>query len=331
MTLAANETYDRSLPSPDARAACATAVNVPIMRAGILAQEFCRTVSHAKVEAIFERCFYLRHRDKFVCFGEPDIGNGPLTLAGNLRLSNEKFRPGLSAAVCDRHILIGDSIRLTLDHTKSWRPPPWPACPLPRALSETCATLAQCAAIEAPHESLARCVSGRRETSRYQPPLARIAAPRIAIFERWLSGALDARAIPAIACREAIQGLIGLGPGLTPSGDDFLVGTLASLEAIGERKAHAALARAITGIAGALTAPLSACFLRAAAAAHFGEDLHLAVSSALTGDADTAIKTAGTIGHSSGWDMMAGIVTTLRIAAAARLGTRPAAQAVAFS
>ena len=143
---------------------------------------------------------------------------------------------------------------------------------------------------------------------------------------------LDAGATPAIGDREAVRGLIGLGPGLTPSGDDFLVGALALLDAIGERDAHAALARAIIDAAWRdATTPLSACFLRAAAAGHVGEALHRAVSSVITGDVDAAVAAIEKIGHSSGWDMMAGIMTTLRIAAAARPETPAPAHAFAFS
>ena len=114
---------------------------------------------------------------------------------------------------------------------------------------------------------------------------------------------------------DAVRGLIGLGPGLTPSGDDFLVGALALLDCVGERDAHAALARAVIAALPGSTSPLSACFLRAAAAAHVGETLHRAVSSVIAGDAGAAIAAVETIGHSSGWDMMAGITTALRVAA----------------
>jgi hypothetical protein len=109
--------------------------------------------------------------------------------------------------------------------------------------------------------------------------------------------------------------LLGLGPGLTPSGDDFLVGALALLDCIGERDAHAALGRAIIDALPGATSALSACFLRAAAAGHIGEALHCAVSSVIAGDVDAAIAAVETIGHSSGWDMMAGVTTTLRVAA----------------
>jgi hypothetical protein len=198
-------------------------------------------------------------------------------------------------------------------------------------LVESCAALTQRAAIDAPEEGLARNISGVPETSGRQPPLARVARPRIAIFERWLSGVLDGRHARVRAPEEAFQGLIGLGPGLTPSGDDFFVGALALLDAIGERDAHAALACAIIDALPGSTAPLSACFLRAATAAHVGEALHRAVSSLITGDVDAAIAAVEDIGHSSGWDMMAGVTTTLWVAAAVRLGPPPTVQAFALS
>lgn len=332
MTLDDNGTQDRGLSTHDLRAAGSPDVVIPILRAGVLAQEFCRSISLANVEAVFERCFYLRCGDAFICVGEPDIGNGPLTLIGNIApLSGLNFRLGQSAAICERHITIDNSVRFTLDQTESWRSSPWPACPSPAQLIDTCAALARRVAADAPEEGLAHHVSGVPETSGRQPPLARIARRRIVIFERWLSKVLDARHARVMAFEEAIQGLIGLGPGLTPSGDDFLVGALALLDAIGERNAHAALARAIIDALPGSTAPLSACFLRAAAAGHVGEALHCAVSSVITGGVDAAIAAVENIGHSSGWDMMAGITTTLRVAAAARLGPPPTVQAFALS
>ena len=294
-------------------------VAVPILRSGVLAREFCRRHARATVEAIFERSFYLRSGDEFICVGEPDIGNGPLTLIGRLGpLSSLKLRPRRPVAVCDRHIVIGNSVRLTLDQSETWRPQSWPICPSPVRLIATGTALERRAEFDAPEEGLARHICGAAEMPRPQPPFARIARPRIETFERWLSGALERRVAPGMGSANAVQGLIGLGPGLTPSGDDFLVGALALLDAIGEREAHAALARAIIAALPGATSPLSACFLQAAAAAHVSETLHRAVSSIMAGHAGAAIEAIETIGHSSGWDMMAGITTTLRVAATAR-------------
>jgi hypothetical protein len=297
---------------------------VRILRSGVLAQEFCRNNASAHVEAIFERSFYLRSGDAFICVGEPALGNGPLTLIGHLGpLSDLALQPRQPAEVCARHILVDRSVRLSLDGSETWRPPPWPIRPSPIRLIDTCSALARRAATDAPEDGFARHVCGVGDASRHQPPLARIAQVRIAqvriaMFERWLSAALDAGHSQAAACEDAIGGLLGLGPGLTPSGDDFLVGALALLDAIGERDAHAVLARAtIAALPGATTA-LSACFLRAAADAQVGEALHRAVSSVIAGDVGAAIAAVENIGHSSGWDMMAGITTTLRIAASRR-------------
>jgi hypothetical protein len=273
-----------------------TEVVVPILRSGVLAQAFCRNNVRATVEAVFERSFYLRAGSDFVCVGEPDIGNGPLTLIGCLgRLDLQPRQP---VEISERQIRIGHSARLSLDRSETWRAPPWPTCPPLIQFTGTSAVLAHRAAIDAPEEGLAR-------------HLARIARPRIATFERWLSDVI-ARAAPS---GDAARDLLGLGHGLTPSGDDFLVGALAALDAIGEHDAHAALGRAIIDALPGATSALSACFLRAAAAGHIGEALHCAVSSVIAGDVDAAIGAVETIGHSSGWDMMAGVTTALRVAA----------------
>jgi hypothetical protein len=168
--------------------------------------------------------------------------------------------------------------------------------------------------VEAPEEGLGRVyLHDKRET-----PLARIARPRLMRFESWLRDTLETDRVASPASSEAIAGLIGLGPGLTPSGDDFLVGALALLDALAERKAHAALARAIADTPRGLTSPLSDCFLRAAAAGHLGEHLHCAVSAVMSGAPSAALAAIRKIGHSSGWDMLAGVASTLQVVAAAR-------------
>jgi len=291
------------------------AVVVPILQAGVLARRFCERAAFANVEAVFDRCFYLRCGDDFACIGEPDIGNGPISLLGNLgALGTLKLLAGQIALVSGRHITIGDSVRFTLNHNEPWVPSGWPVCPPADHLIVICAALASRCAIEAPQEGLARCAVYGSETSRCAP-LARVARRRVAMFESWLSGMLNGGHTAVATSREAVQGLIGLGPGLTPSGDDFLIGALAALDAIGQRRVHAALARAILDALPGLTTPLSACFLRAAASGHVGERLHHAIALLVAHDVDAAIAIIAKIGHSSGWDMTAGVLTTLRIAA----------------
>jgi len=320
MMLSGGRQQQWDAPALDRRSADRPDVVVPILRAGVLARRFCESVAFANVEAAFERCLYLRCGDDFVCIGTPDIGNGPMTLIGNLpvmpTLSSLAGQIGLICGAC---ITIGNSIRFILDQSKVWRPCGWPISPSPERLIDICAVLASRAAIAAPQEGLARCVTGGGETSPHPPPLVRVARPRVTVFERWLSNLLGGRPASAVASREAVAGLIGLGPGLTPSGDDFLVGALAALDAICESEAHAQMARAIVDGLPGLTTPLSASFLRAASAGHVGETLHHIIFLVMCGDVDAAIAAAEKIGHSSGWDMIAGILTTLRIAAISAL------------
>jgi hypothetical protein len=320
---------------------------VPILRAGVLARYLCRRGASAEVAAVFERSFYLRAGGAFVCIGEPSIGNGPLTLIVDAPVSGLGLRQGQAAAIDERCIAI-DGLPFTLDRCKTWHPPRWPGVASPARLQEAAAALARRAAASPP-DGLAYAISGAADT-----PLARIARPRIADFESWLSAISASHRIthdsscPAkaghpvdtpvaiLACASrlldrplsrtttarlstnAVAGLIGLGPGLTPSGDDFLIGALALLDALGEQTTHAALAHAVAPAAPSLTSPLSARFLMAAANGYVGEHLHRAVTSIVAGDVDAAVAAARRIGHTSGWDMLAGVATTLRIVAATR-------------
>jgi hypothetical protein len=175
-------------------------------------------------------------------------------------------------------------------------------------LIETAAGIARRAMREAP-DGFAAAAFGMPETASNGGLFARAARTRVARFRSWLTDGTmpdDRRALPA-----AVGGLVGLGTGLTPSGDDFLVGSLALLDAIGQHALRERLVQAVALIPPGLTSDLSLCLLRAAAAAHVGEMAHRLVSSVITGDVDAAIAAAARIGHSSGWDMLAGISTTL--------------------
>ena len=159
------------------------------------------------------------------------------------------------------------------------------------------------AAAEAPAEGFGRAMTA----SEPRDAFARIARRHLACLRAWLA----MESVHAPSEPSPVHDIVGTGPGLTPSGDDVLIGALALLDALGDQHAYARLARAVGLVPPGLTSPLSHCFLRVAAAGHVGEGLHEAVSSIVRGDADRAIAAIRDIGHSSGWDMMAGIVTAL--------------------
>ena len=114
------------------------------------------------------------------------------------------------------------------------------------------------------------------------------------------------------AVRHASRALLGLGGGLTPSGDDLVGGALfgrllvaadaARWRTIGAELAVEAL-RASHVISAALLADL-------AAGASFAP-LHATAEALARGDDAAALESAGVLaalGHSSGWDMLTGLV-----------------------
>lgn len=280
---------------------------VPILRAGVVAMELCKAPVLAEVAAVFERSFYLRAGDLFVCIGEPAIGNGPLTLIAEMRAAEVGLRPGQPAVISASGIAIG-AVTFTYDFCEPWRSPRWRQTPSPGRLAQARDALSLRAAAKAPVEGFGRAVADSNERL---TAVARIARQRLARLQSWLADTIEARNTPAASLPDAVRDLVGLGPGLTPSGDDALIGALVLLDALAERHAHASLAQALRQIPAGLTSPLSHCFLHTAAAGHVGEHLHAAVSSLVGGDADAAVATIRIIGHSSGWDMMAGAVTAL--------------------
>lgn len=114
-----------------------------------------------------------------------------------------------------------------------------------------------------------------------------------------------------LAVQAAVAGLMGLGPGLTPLGDDVLVGAMLGLHAAGDVQGHSlvaairALRHRTTAVSGALldAATTGRCIPQAA---HF--------LAALDGgaDLDTALPGLLAVGSTSGAGFATGIVLALQ-------------------
>lgn len=102
--------------------------------------------------------------------------------------------------------------------------------------------------------------------------------------------------------------LVGLGEGLTPAGDDFLIGVLAALEWMGADGPRRRLTQALAGRLDGTTT-LSRAFLARAMEGEYSQPV-LDLFRALEDPAATAQATARlcAIGHSSGSDMLGGIL-----------------------
>ncbi len=122
--------------------------------------------------------------------------------------------------------------------------------------------------------------------------------------------------------RLATELLAGLGPGLTPAGDDFLVGLLAAMYALGPHCAQTRWVRLqrdanqIARVAAPRTTQLSAAWLTAAGTGAFGEAWHHLLH-ALNGERLPVITEAANrilaTGATSGADALGGFLFGVRV------------------
>ena len=231
-----------------------------------------------EVRTIFHRSYYAVFADgRYACIADPSVGRGPLNaLVGDFRL------PVVSA-------------RVVLSVASRWTPPALPPNPL-----IDIGALEYAARGRVPHEGFGGLIVGAHNS------LSGHAQPALDALERWLIGnALD----------DDAQMLVGLGPGLTPSGDDYLGGVLIALHALERRPQAQGLWRWLEPRL-ARTSAISAAHLAAAAAGEGHEALHAALEALASRNADwpRVLDQVGSVGHVSGWDALAGIAAVAKLA-----------------
>jgi hypothetical protein len=222
-----------------------------------------------EVCATFRRSFYLRlPGERYACVGDLALGRGPL----NALVSGLVIPP------------LGARISVDVGDAQVWQPP-------------TPATQADLAEIRVrakdrvPAEGLGCLILGMHNG------LSGHAQPALDALERWLVGN---------ALGDEAEQLIGLGPGLTPSGDDFFGGVLVALRLAKRRMQAEGLWRWLAPRLAGRTSAISAAHLAAAAAGEAHEALHEVLAGGLDLDKLDAV------GHCSGWDALAGALTVLK-------------------
>jgi hypothetical protein len=243
----------------------------------------------ARVLAPLTRSIYLTAGDEILWLASESAGHARAMVA---TLPEPPPAPGVVVAVA-------------VEGARRWRPSPI-AAPSP-------ATLA----------SGARALAASVEAIGAPGGFGALLAGRLPAFP--LDGAVDtARALatacaaddPEAAARAAVP-LLGLGPGLTPAGDDYVGGAFfarAVLRAAGADRGHrwARAAAAVAAAGRARTHPISAALLGDLLAGDGYGPLHdLASALAARTSALEAARRLTRLGHSSGWDVLAGFLSAL--------------------
>ncbi len=304
-----------------------------VLRIGPVAAEILGHDGDAEVAAAFDRSVVLMTARGFVTLGGEGLGDGPLNVLVSKSLGPlDWLRFGLTreakGAVSGGRLIIGDRFALTTGGAPVWQPPPWPMVS-PAGVGAALARIRRDDAAAWPAEGLSRLVIARAPERSDRS--ARAAAPTIAALAEHLGRALELGLSNDGLSRSATL-LIGLGPGLTPSGDDLVGGLLLVLSALGKLRLRDALWEALVPELDLLTTGLSGAHLAAAADGLAAASVHAALNAILIGDVAALpdhIATLRGIGHSSGADTLAGIVLALDAAlAAGATGSSTAAQRV---
>jgi hypothetical protein len=285
---------------------------------GLLAAKVLKRARQATVLAAFERSFYLDADGDLIAVIRENLPEGPL----NIRVS-ASWTSDLGITT-GQHWSFGaygltsiDGLVIDVTKAEVWRPKTVEGCidrsSVARGLDALKDHLAGYPLLD---DGLARLVlSGIPAAS----PIEQAAAPAIDKLERALLEAFQGRVSANV---DGTTNLIGLGPGLTPSGDDLLGGVLIACHQLHENAVAKRLGDVILKSADR-TNVISQAHLRAAALGYGTAPLHDLLDAIIRNDRPDiaeALDATAKIGHSSGIDALAGIILALQSYLAATSG-----------
>ena len=287
-------------------------------------RELRGTVARGTVVAVHVTAVNLRIGRTSVTIAATAAGGLPdgVLVADSFRPRALGLLPGMlvrrdgNALIVGRDALLGgrDALRIELAGATVWSPVVSPITRRPARLGER-------ARVVLDETSAGGCCGfgmPAGEAFKWDRPASRgdfggVARP--AIRGLWL--ALIQGDVPA--ARDAGSNLIGLGAGLTPAGDDVLVGLTAVLTALGHRAARP-LAASWSLAARDRTTLVAETFHRHAARAEYAERFHQLLGGLLLGPFDAiapAVRRAAQFGATSGLDSLLGVSIGLDVAARA--------------
>jgi len=257
------------------------------------------------VLAVFERaCLLSTPGGEVLSLVLPAVDDGPL----NVVVEGEPgafsgLAQAMRARLRDGQLTVGH-VRVPLAGAATWEPrPEWErlraaGAAAPARLEQ----LREVALARASRDSLLLLLAPHGGSGGGARPRAEVETARAAAADLAAGRAGDPARLEAAAWR-----LAGLGGGLTPAGDDFLVGAM--LRAWLEGPAPGAFCQAIAGVAAPRTTLLSAALLRAAARGECSAPWHRLLAALESGAPPApAVDAILAHGHTSGADALAGFL-----------------------
>jgi hypothetical protein len=293
-----------------------------IVQAGRQALNILKANPAGNVSALFDHSFYIEFDQSWVCVGGNSLSMGPLNIRSTAPEGTIWETGGLQigdpVTSLDGRLQVGQNLVFTTANVGPWdppAPPPWTVRTLKsglKGLNQIGGTLPDtglAAFVVAPPDL----IPGNR--------VAATARPSIALLSKAVEDAVRGLSPKEPEVEDALVALLGLGPGLTPSGDDFFCGMMITLAILPAPTLHTHLRDVIERHGPQRTNAISLAHLCAAGDGAGHEALHEILNCLVAGDTSSLperLTAIDFIGHSSGWDALAGISLTLRAYLAAQ-------------
>ena len=290
-----------------------------------------------RVVATFRRsCFVQSAGGRMMCIAGASFDDGPLMLRVDfgraVHMDALDIRVGTPLWMENGDLVLGERLRLRISGAEPWAPPEMTRRAPREAVLDTLRAVADSLARVAPSEGLAPLLEYAEALSNgdtvrvdHETPLVCAALPVVGQVVTGL------RTRDPIAVEGGVGRLVGLGPGLTPSGDDFLGGMMLGLIGVlGQPDAldgvhqggsgHygvGALAEGILRHAIDGTTAISRAMLEHACAGAGSASVHRLVQALLEADIDGSVAAAlavASTGHTSGWDCLLGTLLGMHVA-----------------
>ncbi len=254
------------------------------------------------VFASFNKTFYMCVEDQFICITRKDVDLGPNTMVSNapefIDWQAEGVIVGGRVEVKQTKIEL-DNLVFDFNNIAVWKP--WEPIKLAsleiinKNLHDIKDTEVECS-----------CLLEMRIVS--EEPLKRISD--------WLSKALLTTNSTLQTPPNSIEKLVGLGPGLTPSGDDFLGGIMVALNSIRRGDVALKLWSSISEKSKTLTGCISYSQMSAASNGYCCALFHQLINSLISRRyifSASDVERINNIGKTSGWDFFEGVKLVLEV------------------
>jgi len=272
-----------------------------------------------------ERCAYLQFNTQLVCVGLNEIGASSITALFNpaVRVLPPSLSVGATAQLSKHCLIIDDQYFFDLLDASTYAsilPAPFNSLHATGIHRDLLLQLSMPTAGLAPLLKLFTTASdgsglpGFSHLASAESELLRLVMPPIARLTDQIQFNCSGIANGTVQCdfdSESFQSLIGAGPGLTPSGDDFLSGVFTALHSHGCADVACSLWRSIRNVVWRSTTQVSAALLEQSALGESSERLDVVMQAydnyPLT-SANELQQSIELIGETSGWDWLTGFV-----------------------